>query len=140
MILPKAIIFDVDGTLALRSDRSPYSWAKVGLDKPNTIVVQMLLGYRNWGYRIIIVSGREDHCLKETIEWLALHGIVYDKLFMRKAGDGTKDETVKQLIYCCDISPHYNVVAVVDDRPRVCRMWRALGLPVIQIGDPYKEF
>lgn len=142
LMLPKAIIFDIDGTLAIRDEalRGPYDMTKVGLDKPNTIVVEMLLGYRNWGYSIIIVSGREDFCQKETVEWLAKHGIVCDKLIMRKTKDGRKDADIKAEIYWTQIWPHYNVKAVVDDRPQVCRMWREKGLPVIQIGDPYKEF
>ena len=141
-MLPKAIIFDIDGTLAIRDEalRGPYDFTKLHLDKPNRIVVEMLLGYRNYGYSIVIVSGREDQFKKETSEWLAMHGIVYDQLFLRKSRDGRNDADIKAEIYWTKIWPNYNVAAVVDDRPRVCRMWREKGLPVIQIGDPDKEF
>ncbi len=33
MSLPKAIIVDIDGTLAERVNRSPYDWSKVGEDR-----------------------------------------------------------------------------------------------------------
>jgi hypothetical protein len=29
---------------------------------------------------------------------------------------------------------------VIDDRPKVCRMWRSLGLSVFQVGNPDYEF
>ena len=40
--LPRAALFDVDGTLALRGDRDPYDWSSADFDKPNAPVIATL--------------------------------------------------------------------------------------------------
>ena len=52
---------------------------------------------------------------------------------MRKKGDYRHDEIIKEEIYHTDIEPNYNVIAVFDDRNRVCDMWRNLGLLCNQV-------
>jgi hypothetical protein len=145
MTKPWCQIFDLDGTLALRtSDRSPYDWNRVGEDKVNSNVAYLthlrpinLMSDRD---DIIIMSGRSDVCRVNTIDWLEYEGILYDELYMRKAGDIRCDTIVKQEMYYKHINDKYNVRFVVDDRPKVCRMWRDLGLTLLQVGNPYVEF
>lgn len=140
-LLSKAIIFDVDGTLAIMGDRTPYEWSKVHLDSINLIIRDMLLGYCDRGYKIIIVSGRDSICKEETSAWLINHGIPHDAFFMRPTLDTRKDTIVKEEILFNRIAPHYNVVAVVDDRPCVVRMWHDIGIAnVITVGDQNNEF
>ena len=40
--LPSAVIFDIDGTLALMGNRGPFDWHKVDVDDPNPIVVEQI--------------------------------------------------------------------------------------------------
>ena len=68
------------------------------------------------------------------------HGIGASALFMRAPGDMRKDTIVKEEIFWRDIADNFNVQFVVDDRPSVCRMWRELGLKVLQVGNPHIEF
>lgn len=133
----KAYIFDIDGTLAIRGDRSPYDYSKVNLDTPNEDVARICrhLAER---YPIIIVSGREDSCHKETLDWLHLHQIKPDCLYMRKAGDKRKDSIVKAEIYIRVIEPHYTILGVFDDRQQVVDMWRSIGLTCFQVD--YGDF
>jgi hypothetical protein len=56
-------------------------------------------------------------------------------LYMRKAGDYRSDDIVKEEIfnkYFGDVKDR--VLCVFDDRPRVIRMWRRIGIPVFDCG------
>jgi predicted kinase len=131
--LPRTFIFDIDGTLALMGDRSPYDWSKVSVDKRNESVylVQRWLRTEN---EIVIVSGRDSVCRAETEEWLKLQNIKYDHLFMRPEGNMEKDTVIKKRIFEEEIRGKFNVLGVFDDRQVVVDMWRSLGLTVFQVA------
>ena len=138
--LRKAIVFDIDGTLALMNGkRGPYQWDQVLLDSPRYEIIDMLLGYQNKGYNIIIASGRDGSCEKLTRMWLDKYKIPYDDFYIRKAGDMSKDYVVKENILL-DMAKKWNIVAWVDDRPQVHRHLRLLGVNMVCVGDPYNEF
>jgi FMN phosphatase YigB (HAD superfamily) len=138
----RAIIVDVDGTLANKHpDRSPYEFDKVAMDSIHEDIAELVNMYAivaddsdNLLYTIIIVSGREDICRLETENWLDEHGVLWDTLFMRKAGDFRKDVIVKKEIYDQEIKGNYDVRLVIDDRDQVVEMWRELGLRCIQVA------
>jgi hypothetical protein len=142
--LPKAVCFDIDGTLAHMTTRGPFEWDKVGEDTPDKHVVKMVRAYIQDGYIPIFLSGRDGVCQLQTGQWLEDYVVEYNEtweLHMRQMGDTRKDTVVKEEIFWRDVAPYYNVQAVFDDRPSVCRMWRDIGIPkVIQVGDPYEEF
>lgn len=134
--LPNAIIVDIDGTIALNpGHRSPYDYDKVGLDVPNDVVLNAIFALNFvHRYEILYVSGREDRCRADTERWLDLNA-PDGKLFMRETGDRRSDATVKRELFDRHIRNEYNVIAVFDDRNRVVRMWRAMGLPVFQVNE-----
>lgn len=140
----RAIIFDIDGTLALhRSGRSPYDYTRVHEDTPNpflSVIVDALYDNADYYLDIIIVSGRERTCEKETKQWLYDNMINYTELYMREEGDHRDDTIVKREIYEKYIEPKYAVLGVFDDRPKVCDMWRSQDLMVAQVGNPHVEF
>lgn len=137
----RAVLVDIDGTLADHTGiRSPFDWAMVDSDNPHEEVLTIVKSLRAAGATIVIVSGRDAVCRTETETWLARHGIVYDDLFMRKKNDMRSDDIVKAEILEHEILPKYGVKMVIDDRPRVCHMWRSLGIKVIQVGNPYIFF
>lgn len=138
--LPKAICFDIDGTLAHMNGRKPYDWDKVGTDVVDPIVQQIFWDFQKRGYKMVVLSGRDSVCREQTYTWLVDNGFIFDELLMRPEGDCRKDTIVKEEIFWRDVAPCYNVQAVVDDRPVVCRMWRDLGLKVVMVGDPHEEF
>lgn len=138
---PKAILFDIDGTLAQMEGRSPFAWDKVGTDSVKEIIKAMAIGYDRQGYLIICVSGRDGVCYDETQLWLHRNEIPHWYLFMREEGDMRKDTIIKEEIFWNKIANDYNVVGVVDDRPSVVRMWHELKIPnVICVGNPWVEF
>lgn len=141
--LPKAIIFDVDGTIAQMDGRGPFDWKRVGEDKPREFVIEMLKNYALMDYTIIICSGRDDICQTETTEWLDRYvgALNWHGLYMRKNGDFRKDNAVKEEIFWTHLAHEYNIVACVDDRPQMIRLWHELQIQnVIAVADPYIEF
>jgi len=141
---PKCILVDIDGTLAhMNGKRGAFDWDKVGLDDVDEavkLIVNMFGEGENNQGTVICLSGRDGVCDKETREWLLVNGVWYDKLIMRAPGDMRKDTIVKEEIFWRDIADNYNVQFVIDDRPSVCRMWREIGLKVMQVGNPHIEF
>lgn len=139
--LPPAILVDVDGTLAhMNGKRGPFEWDKVHLDDCDQYVARLVNMYDYCGARVIVLSGRDGECRESTEQWLRDHAILYDDLYMRSAGDMRSDVIVKRELFDNHIRDSYHVIAVIDDRPKVCRMWRELGLKVFQVGDPHHEF
>lgn len=140
--LPRAVLFDVDGTLMHMTDRKPYDWDKVDTDVPDPIVREMYWDFHSRGYKMIILSGRDSVCRDKTCQSLVDCSITpWDVLIMRAEGDMRKDTIVKEEIFWRDIAPYYNVQAVVDDRPCCVRLWNDIGIPkVIAVGDQNMEF
>ena len=161
MTKKKAIIVDIDGTLALMKDiRKPFDHDKVHLDKPNQPVIDLvkaLLGpdpkCRQFDVDVFIFSGRMDvpfdtpvtpddiaddcNSVGElTRHWLDKHlgWDVWDSLHLRKNNDYRKDSIVKKEMYDT-IKDTHDVLWVIDDRQQVVDMWRDdLGLTVLQVA------
>ena len=140
------IIFDLDGTLADLTHRrhhiatKPKNWGAffklVSQDSPIDSICNMLRNFKRDGYTIIVCSGRGKECFDDTIEWLRKHDLMdyISRIFMREAKDYRPDDIVKQEFLDQIRVEGYSIVAVVDDRPRVIRMWQRNGLFVINVG------
>jgi hypothetical protein len=134
--VPEAFLVDIDGTVAVMAGRSPYDESRVSEDTPNEPVIRVVRALHAAGYRIVFCSGRTDACREDTAAWLAAHvGVPYEALHMRVAGDQRKDSIVKAEIFEKHIRHAFRVVGVLDDRMQVVRMWRALGLTVLQVAE-----
>lgn len=133
----KAIICDLDGTLCLKEDRPFNDYMRVGEDQLNTPIRSILQMTYTSGYQIILVSGREDkdYCRSITEAWLTVHNIQYNELYMRKFKDFRSDDIVKREIYYEFIAGNYDVEFVLDDRDKVVKMWRELGLTCLQVAE-----
>lgn len=139
----KAIIFDIDGTLAHMNGRIARLGKKAApfldkeaydddVDEHVHFMNHLLQGQ----FKIIICSGRKDSSREVTEKWLNDNGIAHDELFMRKHGDNRKDSIVKREIYETLIEPNYDVYLVFDDRDQVVDMWRnELGLKTFQVAE-----
>lgn len=127
--LNNCVIFDLDGTLALMDGkRSPFDYAKIYKDNINVVVKEQIDFHRTKHRKIIILSGRDDVAMNLTKEWLELHEVYYDEIYMRKDGDNRKDYIVKKEIYEIYIKDKYNVLAVYEDRLGVLAMWAEEGI------------
>lgn len=139
---PKAVICDLDGTLALFGNKNPYDRDFIN-DVPNQSLVFLLNSIRTSdpsGTVIIVFSGRNGRYESKTRLWLFNSGVPYDRLFMRSKFDNRKDSILKKELYEEHVKDKFNVVAVFDDRPQVCTLWYELGLPLFKFGDPDSDF
>lgn len=135
--LPKAFIFDVDGTLTeMSSLRGPFEYHKVDLDLPHYHVIEIAQTLYSAGYAIIIVTGREgtDVCQEKTKLWLEMFSVPYTEIHFRGEKDFRKDSVVKHEIFFNNIAEKYNVLGVFDDRTQVVRTWRSMGLSCFQVA------
>lgn len=137
---PPAVIVDVDGTLAKMNGRSPFDWDRVNEDQLNEPVAEIVRGLYAAGYRIVIMSGRDGCCFAKTRAWIEDNKIPFDHLLMRAKNDQRPDTIIKEELYWQHVDKAYAVKFVIDDRPKVCRMWRAKGFEVLQVGNPYIDF
>ena len=138
--LVNAIICDVDGTLALNVTRGPFDTSKYHEDALNEPVARMVMSWvkhekGNDGVNLIIMSGREEKFKEVTSDWLLKNGISFDWIFMRPTGDKRNDGIIKRELFEQNVAGKFNVLAVIDDRNRVVKVWRELGLPCFQVAD-----
>ena len=141
--LDEAILVDIDGTLAhIDGDnpRSPYDASRAMEDVLDDAVSVLTSMCYQHGYRVIILTGRHSGHLQVTKDWLAANGVEYDEIHCRDEEDTRADYIVKKELFEQYVKDKYNVKFVIDDRPSVCRMWRSIGLKVLQVGDPHEEF
>lgn len=140
--LPGAVLVDIDGTIALKGDRDPFDWDRVGEDLPNVPVIATVLAFHAYGFRIVFMSGRTEQCRADTERWLAVH--LWSKyephpqghagLHLRADGDYRKDAVVKRELFDAHVRNSYYVLLVLDDRDQVVEMWREIGLTVFQVA------
>lgn len=139
----KDIICDIDGTLCDISDRlhlvksnAKKDWAaffrNIPFDKPRMEIIEKVQELSK-SYNIVLVSGRPEDYKAQTIEWMKTYGVPYETLIMRKSGDFRADDIVKQEILDAYFDKS-QIELVIDDRPRVIRMWQANGLKVEDVG------
>lgn len=131
----KAILLDIDGTIAKMGGRGPFEWKRVGEDIPVQPVINTAKLYHEAGYKIIVMSGRDSVCRNETIEWLDKHLVSWDALFMRPEKDMRKDSIVKHELFWEHVAPFYNVEVCLDDRDQVVKAYRSMGLTVFQVAE-----
>lgn len=150
----KAIIIDIDGTLANCDHRRHFvtggnkNWKSflapenVMKDTVNEWCDSIATMYLNSYFNIIFITGRPD-CLSETTYfWLKNNGwfgyCVADRsefLFMRPENDRRPDHIVKEEIYLNHIKDKFDVLFVIDDRKSVVDMWRRNGLVCLQCAE-----
>ena len=120
-------------------------------DTPNVPVIKMAQLFKNDGFKIVIFSGRNDRGFFATRDWLKIHNVPYDLLVMRPDKFQSKawpiahgnpatpdmrwmpDEILKKAMLDTFVDID-DVFLVVDDRDKVVKMWRDLGLNTFQVA------
>lgn len=132
--LPKAVICDIDGTLAHHHNRGPYEIEKCETDLLDEEVARILaLADRADDY-VVLLSGRQSEFREHTEWWLKANGVYYDELWMRAKGDRRPDDVVKAELFDAHVRDRYDVRFVLDDRDRVVALWRRMGLKCWQVA------
>lgn len=138
----KAILFDIDGTLAdlehrLRFVRqTPKDWhafhSALLEDEPHEWCLELLRLHQNNGYKILLMTGRGEEYRDLSLDWFKKYDIQYDELLMRPKGDQRHDWEIKKELYEEYVAPRYQVSFVVEDRQSVVDMWRKIGVICLQ--------
>lgn len=143
MTKEKAIIVDIDGTLAHIEHRVPFvrqdppDWhnfmVRIPGDTLNYWCKEIVDAMIDKDYKIILITGRGEKWDDLSHAWLKEHDIKYDLFFSRKSGDRRPDEIIKKEIYQKNLQDKYEILFVLDDRLSVVKMWRDdLKLPTLQ--------
>jgi phosphoglycolate phosphatase-like HAD superfamily hydrolase len=137
-------IFDLDGTLADIKHRRHFvengkkdwdAFFKACVDdKPNYPIIKICRGLRFAGFKVLIVSGRNESVRRQTEQWLQKYLIKYEGLIMRPEKDYTPDCELK-LRWLNERLPKKHIIAVFDDRKRVVDMWRKQGYTCVQVAE-----
>lgn len=132
--LPKCVIIDCDGTACLHQGRDAFEYDKVLTDKPNTPLID-LINILGESVDIIFFSGREGtkQCREDTGKWLNQYTSFPYQLYMRTEKDYRSDEIIKEELYNKYIKDKYYCIAIFDDRDRVIKKWRDMGLLACQV-------
>ena len=135
---PKAIIVDLDGTLA--HNTSGRGWFDLGYavyaDEVDDAVQMLAQSFYAKGYELIFVTGRDERVRPATEKWLKEKAGFFDyTLLMRPAKDNRKDSEIKLELFDEHIRNEYNVRICVDDRRQVTQAWRSIGLTVWQVAE-----
>jgi predicted kinase len=151
---PRAIIVDIDGTVARMVARGPHDYAKVSTDAPKEQVIAVIGMWadatRGQHRQVIFCSGRPDSCRADTERWLKENvlskvGIISSEwhLLMRptwlagsegKAKDQRPDFVIKKELYDAKIKGGYNVDFALDDRNQTVEVWRREGILCMQVA------
>ena len=143
---PEAVIFDLDGTLAHANERGWFEYKEVIFDSVDQIVARSLILYQERGFKIIILTARENktfdgpilnciNVLELTELWLKENKIPYDYIFMREEFDSRKDSPVKLDLFDKHIRDNFNVQLVFEDRDKPVELFRSLGIKTYQVQE-----
>jgi len=142
----KVVIFDVDGTLANCEHRlrfiteRPKRWKEFFAEQENDALIEpiatLFRSLRSAGTNIIVLTARPGEYRAETERWLLSHDLGgYSRLIMREAGDRRNDQYVKKDVLDRLRAEGYEIVFAVEDRARVCAMWRENGVTCLQVAE-----
>ncbi len=148
----RAIIVDLDGTICdhdhrmCHADRpvwGPVEYADfyrhVELDKPIRPILELVHQLKHLGYHVLFMTGRPEEYRYETEKWLTNQGFgSYShpiQLWMRPTNDFTCDTIIKKNFYLTKIKDNYEVKYILEDRNKVVKMWRELGLTCLQVQE-----
>jgi uncharacterized HAD superfamily protein len=132
----KAVVFDLDGTLAQKFDESDKhkkrfeEWAKKAEAAPQIKKnVKKFKKDEKKGDKMIVLTARNDAYRPETEDWLKKNHIKADDLLMRPKHDTEgSDANTKSDILESQVLPKYKVKKAYDDKGKNVKMFRKHGI------------
>lgn len=144
---PKAVVWDLDGTLADDRARAHFVEVEQGQkrdwnsyfdaieeDPPIAASIEILHALRSFGVRIIYLTGRPEYTRLRTQRWLKANGLdEFDLLLMRPHGERRHAGEFKVEVIQ-DLKDRYQLICAFEDRIDVAERLRQGGLPVFLYG------
>ncbi len=146
------VLCDIDGTIADTTHRLHYvtkpegasddwkkDWkgffSKMADDPVRQDVQKILIDLYNRGHTIIFLSARPDSYRDVTLKWLADKTLSFAyTLIMRQSHDKRPDTEVKADMLNLHFPDKGVIHTIIDDRPSVIRMWKEMGINVVDVG------
>ena len=150
----KALIFDLDGTIADNRHRIVYrhdgrlNWdilldptliRKDTLMAPN---IPELLRHVKKNFKVVLLTGRVHKQKAETLRWLENYNIPYDRLIMRSADETYIKDAVFKEKRTRELLAQYDIVLALDDMSRTLEMYEKLDIATYKINssDDWNNF
>jgi phosphoglycolate phosphatase-like HAD superfamily hydrolase len=140
------VIFDIDGVLADASGRQHHlaglrrDWdaffAECGED-PIIPEVARLLELLTPELAVVLLTARPARVRAQTLAWLASHGLGYDLLIMRAAGDRRPARDFKRTETLQLRTYGFEVRLAVEDDPGNLEMFESEGVPCLYVHSGY---
>ncbi|HEX5727666.1 MAG TPA: HAD family acid phosphatase [Longimicrobiaceae bacterium] len=144
---PKAVVWDLDGTLSDDRARAHFveveqgrarDWTSyfdaIDQDPPIAASMEVLSALRAAGLRIVFLTGRPEYTRDKTERWLEANGLTdYDVLLMRPRGD-LRPAGLFKVDEIARLRERYELVCAFEDRIDVAGHLRDAGLPVFLYG------
>ena len=143
---PKAILFDIDGTISDSERcgdmseaiaRGDWTWFEplARNAKPIPPILRAAQETYEDPYTVcLFLTVRQESFRLVTEDWFQVYGMDIRGplcLTMRPSEqNGWPDHAVK-LDAFMELSKKYEIVAAYDDKPEICRMWETLGIPTV---------
>jgi hypothetical protein len=136
---------DIDGTVADLAHRrvfvatKPKNWPAfektIHLDKPIQPIIDAVAELFSHGWTVVMCTGRGAQNRPITEGWLAHYGVPYHAMYTRAIKDYRADNIVKAELLMQARADGYDPDVVFDDRNQVVEMWRAHGIPCVQVAE-----
>jgi beta-phosphoglucomutase-like phosphatase (HAD superfamily) len=144
---PKAVVWDLDGTLADDQARAHFVEVEAGTardwksyfdaidqDPPIAASMEILRALHAQGIRIVFLTGRPEYTRPKTERWLRANGLTeYDHLLMRPEGEYRPAGFFKVDVIE-GLRERYELVCAFEDRIDVADALREAGVPVFLYG------
>jgi beta-phosphoglucomutase-like phosphatase (HAD superfamily) len=145
--LPRAVIWDLDGTLSDDRARAHFVEVEAGKkrdwnsyfdaieeDPPIAASIALLQALHRDGIRIVYLTGRPEHTRPQTERWLQANGLTeYDLLMMRP--DSERRPAGEFKFDAIDVlRERFEIVCAFEDRIDVAEHLRRAGVPVFLFG------
>ena len=145
---PGVVFVDVDGTVADLTHRrvfvatKPKNWPAfektIHLDTPIQHIIDAVQRLWEAGWKVVICTGRGAQNKDKTVAWLEKHGVRFHAIYTRAAKDYRADNIIKAELLAQARADGFDPDVVFDDRDQVVDMWRANGIPCVQVA--YGDF
>ena len=138
-------IVDLDGTLSDSAHRQHFMTGKkkdwmafyeaLVDDEPNWDILWIVENWALQNVPILLATGRPEEYRLITCQWLEKYHVPFRQLYMRKTKDYRSDDIVKLELLEQMRADGYNPNIALDDRDRVVRAWRSVGIRCLQVAD-----